>query len=430
MKKLLTEWRKFLNEARFENEATKMVRDAVKNIKDHLRAYNGEPRIKPRFGSLESPLESIVYDKKYFGGLPDRLADQGITKVTFSMKVEPSTAFGEGIKFGVDGKTIAYDDDDPRLGETKRDRQVIVNVYLSDEFSIKDMSGLVEKMKDTTVHELTHGGQSPDILKKSGKAQMKAFQYGLSSVDALRLYYLDPAETEAYARGIYKRAKMSKVPFTTKLDETISALLKFYAHPKNLAKFNTQYTEEDVNNFFKNEYRQSIIDYAEQNLPAAVIEHRKFLKEEDYKGQHTAPMAEDGAPLWNIADKGIYPDDVYGPNGLSWYGTGDRFLDSEAYSILRKAHGRRDKQLTIYRAVPKGIRGINRGDWVTTVRKYAKDHGESALNGEYDILKKKVTARDIFTDGNSWLEWGYDPQPRVPYSEREDWEKYPGKNKK
>ena len=68
----------------------------------------------------------------------------------------------------------------------------------------------------------------------------------------------------------------------------------------------------------------------------------------DYKGEHSAPMSEDGAPLWNVADKGIYPDDVYGPNGMSWYGTGDRFLDSEAYSILRKAYGRRDKQLTIY----------------------------------------------------------------------------------
>ena len=83
-----------ITEAKFENEATKMVRDAVKNIKDHLRAYGGEPRIQPRFGVIENPLESIVYDKEHFGGLPEKLADQGITKVTFHMKVEPSTAFG------------------------------------------------------------------------------------------------------------------------------------------------------------------------------------------------------------------------------------------------------------------------------------------------------------------------------------------------
>ena len=428
-----------ITEAKFENEATKMVRDAVKNIKDHLRAYGGEPRIQPRFGVIENPLESIVYDKEHFGGLPEKLADQGITKVTFHMKVEPSTAFGEGIKFGVDGKTISYDDDDPRLKEPVKERQVIVNVYLSDEFRMTDMSELIERMKDTAVHEITHGGQSKEILKKSGQAQLKAFRAGLNSIDALRLYYLDPAETEAYARGVYKRAKMSKVPFTTKLDQNIEELLRYYAHPKMLTKRGTEYTEEEVNDFFKNEYRQSLIDYAKKTLPAAVIETliKEAMEDEeyegvepiDYKGEHSAPMAEDGAPLWNLADKGVYPEDVYGPNGRSWYGTGDA-LDWNAYDIIRGAYGRRDKQLTIYRAVPKGIRGINRGDWVTIVRQYAKDHGESALNGEYDILKKSVTARDIFTDGNSWLEWGYDPQPRVPYSEREDWERYPGKKKK
>ena len=61
------------------------------------------------------------------------------------MKVEPSTAFGEGIKFGVDGKTISYDDDDPRLEEPIKERQVIVNVYLSDEFRMTDMSELLNE---------------------------------------------------------------------------------------------------------------------------------------------------------------------------------------------------------------------------------------------------------------------------------------------
>jgi len=264
-----------LKEAKFENEATKMVRDVVNNIKKHLRAYDGEPRIKPRFGELEHPLESIVYDKKSFGGLPDTLAAQGINKVTFSLKVEPSTAFGEGKKFGVDGKTFTYDDDFGK-GEIVKDRQVRVNVYLSDEFTMKDMSSLIEKMKDTAVHEITHGGQPTDVLRKSGQAQMKAFQHGLTSLEALRLYYLEPAETEAYARGVYKRAKMSKAPFTTKLDEQIKELLGFYAHPKTLEKSDTQYTEEEVNNFFKKEYRQSIIDYAKETLPAAVIGAEEF----------------------------------------------------------------------------------------------------------------------------------------------------------
>jgi hypothetical protein len=57
---------------------------------------------------------------------------------------------------------------------------------------------------------------------------------------------------------------------------------------------------------------------------------------------------------------------------------------------------------------------INPGDWVTINRGYAKEHGESSLRGQYRIISKKVYARDIFTEGNSIHEYGYDPQPRVP----------------
>ena len=53
---------------------------------------------------------------------------------------------------------------------------------------------------------------------------------------------------------------------------------------------------------------------------------------------------------------------------------------------------------------------INVGDWVTISREYAKMHGESNLNGFYKILTKTVSAKDLFTDGNSTNEWGYFPQ--------------------
>jgi len=269
MKLLFENWRKVLKEAKFEGEATTMVRNIVNKIKDHLSANKGEPRIKPRFGSIKHPLESVAYDNKYFGGLPKSLEEEGIKKITFQLRVEPSTAFGEGKKFSVSGQTMTSDDDSD--GEMVRDRIVAVNVSLSDEFRIGDMSELIEKMKDTTVHELTHGGQSIDVLKKAGKQQKKAFQGGLASIDALGLYYLDPSEIEAYARGTYKRAKMSKVPFSAKLDDSIGEFINFYAHPKELAKGEVRYTKDEVTDFFKNDYRQSIIGYAKKNLPAAVI---------------------------------------------------------------------------------------------------------------------------------------------------------------
>jgi hypothetical protein len=80
---------------------------------------------------------------------------------------------------------------------------------------------------------------------------------------------------------------------------------------------------------------------------------------------------------------------------------------------------RPDKQVPIYRAVPKEAPSeINAGDWVTVNREYAKEHGESTLEGAYKIVKKTVKARDIFTNGDSIHEWGYDPQPMIPIAEQ------------
>jgi len=51
--------------------------------------------------------------------------------------------------------------------------------------------------------------------------------------------------------------------------------------------------------------------------------------------------------------------------------------------------------------------GINNGDWVTIVRNYAKEHGQSNLNNNYKIISKTVRASQLYTDGNSLFEWGY-----------------------
>lgn len=50
---------------------------------------------------------------------------------------------------------------------------------------------------------------------------------------------------------------------------------------------------------------------------------------------------------------------------------------------------------------------INNGDWVTTSKMYAKQHGESNLNNNYKIVTKTVKASQLYTDGNSIFEWGY-----------------------
>jgi hypothetical protein len=136
----------------------------------------------------------------------------------------------------------------------------------------------------------------------------------------------------------------------------------------------------------------------------------------EYAGEHEAPMSDSGSPLFDLTKNGTYPDDVYGVNGLRYYGTGDP-MDDMAYAIIRSARENPAASVTVYRAVPKSVKGtgdqiIKDGDWVTIVRDYAKEHGEGALSGDYRIVSRSVRARSLFTNGDSWLEWGLDTQPQ------------------
>lgn len=136
-----------------------------------------------------------------------------------------------------------------------------------------------------------------------------------------------------------------------------------------------------------------------------------------YRIEHTAPNraeVEDGvsASLDRLND--IIPDDVYDPS-KSWrfYGHGGDAvaMDKKTASIIAGFKGKPDKEITIYRAVPKGVKDINAGDWITVNKDYANYHGSSWVDdGQYDVISKKVKAKDIFTNGDSIHEFGYDPE--------------------
>jgi hypothetical protein len=125
----------------------------------------------------------------------------------------------------------------------------------------------------------------------------------------------------------------------------------------------------------------------------------------EYKGSHTAPNAKVyGGTLDNLG--AIMPEDVYSSKGQRLYGIGDRQIDSEWFSAAYKAKGNPDRLVEVYRAVPKGVTDINQGDWVTTSKTYAKNHGERSLNDEYEIISKKVKANTLSSEGYPY-EFGY-----------------------
>ena len=150
----------------------------------------------------------------------------------------------------------------------------------------------------------------------------------------------------------------------------------------------------------------------------AFWKNRKQVRENDYRGEHVAPSKDGGAPLYDLTAEGMYPEDVYGPSGGRYYAPEepDAFYKCMAYK------GRPNKVITIYRAVPADLvrPKITRGDWVAITPAYAREHGRSHLQGAFKVLTKTVYARDIYTEGNSLEEWGYDPQPFVSSAQEDE----------
>ena len=186
----------------------------------------------------------------------------------------------------------------------------------------------------------------------------------------------------------------------------------------------------------------------------------------DYRIIHTAPNSDTGASLDDLTR--VYPQDIYSPDAIRLYGTGNPPMDKRAAQLINDMRGKPNKKITIFRAVPisdekriselekqkayilrtgkvppyvdtdldnseyyekitneldslldspikKKPHLINDGDWVTPFREYAFEHGDAHMGGrgKYEIISKRVLASEIFTNGDSWMEWGYEPKNKT-----------------
>jgi hypothetical protein len=131
---------------------------------------------------------------------------------------------------------------------------------------------------------------------------------------------------------------------------------------------------------------------------------------DNYRGFHKAPSGENGEGSLDAMDR-TYPEDLYSTNGARYYGTRDK-SDAEMISIIQSMRGKPDELVSVYRAVPKGTKGeINAGDWVTPSKAYARLHGGRWEEGMI-IIEKKVPAGELFTEGNSIYEFGWNPNKK------------------
>jgi hypothetical protein len=128
--------------------------------------------------------------------------------------------------------------------------------------------------------------------------------------------------------------------------------------------------------------------------------------EQNYRGYHRAPSRADdvGGPATDI-ETGLMPDFYARPN---IYTTGMPQADKESVRAIMAIRNKPDAKVTVYRAVPIGVEKINPGDWVTLSPSYAESHLLSNVETGH-VISMEIPAKDLWFDGNSINEFGYDP---------------------
>lgn len=127
-----------------------------------------------------------------------------------------------------------------------------------------------------------------------------------------------------------------------------------------------------------------------------------------YRMTHRPPALDQGAPLNNLCRGGVYPPDIYTRPEL--YDSGEPGY-VKAITLAFTVRRQPTAVVTIYRAAPSGK--FQAGDWVSVSEAYARQHAMQDEDPTHDhpVWSTQVQAREIVTDGNCLLEWGYWGEP-------------------
>lgn len=139
---------------------------------------------------------------------------------------------------------------------------------------------------------------------------------------------------------------------------------------------------------------------------------RYSISRPDYQIEHSPMTDEGGASRLNDLT-GAFGEDIYGPNALQFFGSGDG-REAAVVRKLKRLRGKPDAPVTIYRGAPGQAEGINPGDWVTLIREAAQDYADGFDDGK--VISKQVPAKDVTSWADSLLEFGYFPTDDPRYS--------------
>ncbi|GAB2748516.1 hypothetical protein [Sinomonas soli] len=123
-----------------------------------------------------------------------------------------------------------------------------------------------------------------------------------------------------------------------------------------------------------------------------------------YTGSPRAPGHGRSHPITEL--RVAFGEDVY--DHPEERGLGE--CDPETMEQLCRVRDVPETLVRIYRALPPGFGRINRGDWVTLSKEYARQHAmrDDVASHDWPIVEADVPAHTVYTGGQDLDEYGYD----------------------
>lgn len=220
---------------------------------------------------------------------------------------------------------------------------------------------------------------------------------------------LAQANADLYARSRYALGKMlNKSPMELYNVDVQKGIMETGADTYYQEAIKTDQEYLDAVKRGDMETAQKIVDMMAKNAG--------YINNNDYRMMHQAPNRQDDINLIKLKKSGLVPDDYW--TKPEWYQHSPE--EWESWRIIKEAITKVDNlskegkdtdkvKIWVYRAIPKNIKDseVRNGDWVSPSRAYAINEGKMIPEG-YRIISQLVKVKDIYWDGNSIGELGYD----------------------
>ena len=157
-----------------------------------------------------------------------------------------------------------------------------------------------------------------------------------------------------------------------------------------------------------------------------------YSDDSSWRMQHRAPNSKEDISIAKLKGSGLVLDDFW--QHPEWYTNTSE--ERESYYKVKQAIESMERRVAIgkparaymvvYRAVDKTVNtketGFRNGDWVTPSREYAVNEGLMNQNG-YRIIADRVDINNLYWDGNSIAELGYDDGRNYAYADTANYRK-------